>query len=92
MKVFILSFSTLSLKQDLITFLDARHEILNWYSSMPTTIFLVTELNAEQIRLVVRERYPAEFFFVGKISGSHLESNGWLPAEAWQFIQNPRRA
>jgi len=68
--------------------------IINWWHYLESSYILIVESNitATNISDFIRQIAPNKYFFVAEIK---LENhNGWLPQEAWEWInkyknQNP---
>ena len=69
-------------------FLDTRPEILNWYSIFPGSILLVSRTDLLGLTGIIHAGYPWLFFHLAKLDGGSL--NGFMNAEVWEFINNPR--
>jgi hypothetical protein len=72
------------------SFIDSRPEILNWYTCMPNTFFMVSELPAADLTKLFREFTKDQGRFI--IVDLATDRNGWLPSKAWEFIRNPKAA
>lgn len=71
-------------------FIDRKSEIVNWIrfsAQFPNAIFLVSELNAEQITDLIHSEFAAGSFIVIKLTRS--QKNGYLVQSLWDFINEP---
>ena len=85
-KAYILVFSNqFGVREDVQRYLDQWSEILNWRSDFPNAIFLISEMDADDIASLLREfSHDKGRFFVVEI-GSNKQ--GWLPKGAWEFLR-----
>jgi hypothetical protein len=90
-KVFLFGFNPQSLSRDRVTtFFDQNPNFLNWITILPGQLFFVADLTARDVTLIIRERFPDQILFVTEVS--QLSSDGWLPQDIWNFINNPSSA
>lgn len=88
-RCFLVGFNALSLPvEDLTNFLDARSEVVNWYGILPGQLFVISALDAKKINRLIVERFPKGLFLVTQMDPS--TTDGWLPQEAWDFINRPQ--
>jgi hypothetical protein len=88
-RCFLVGFNALSLPvKDLTDFFDTREEIVNWYGILPGQIFIVSSLDARMLNHLIGDRYPKEFFVVAQLDSA--STDGWLPEDAWNFINQPQ--
>ena len=70
-------------------FLDTNPAVLDWYVCLPHSAFIVSELTAKQLAGVFRSKFPKGRFLV---MDTATDRNGYLPKEAWDFMQKPKAA
>jgi hypothetical protein len=88
-RCFLIGFNPLSLAvQELTGFFDTRAEIVNWYSILVGQIFVISALDAKTLNRLIVNRFPKGFFIVAQLDPS--ATDGWLPQEAWDFINQPQ--
>lgn len=88
-RCFLVGFNALSLPvQDLTGFFDTRAEIVNWYGILPGQIFVISALDVKTLNRLIGARFPKGFFIVAQLDPS--VTDGWLPEEAWNFINQPQ--
>lgn len=88
-RCFLVGFNVLSLPvQDLTGFFDTRAEIVNWYGILPGQIFVISALDAKTLNRLIGNRFPKGLFVVAQLDPS--ATDGWLPEEAWNFINQPQ--
>ncbi len=88
LKVCIVCFDNFSLRRDsLTTFLDKHPDVLNWAALLPGHVFIVTRHSVNQVSEILRVQFPNKYFFVAEIAP--ISSDGWLPQQIWEFINNP---
>lgn len=91
MKAYIVSFYQQEVSDDeLVEFLDARDEVLNWHKVLPNTVFVVSNKNARVLSNLIREEFPESFFIVAEYV--HYNSDGLLDEGSWDFLNNPEEA
>jgi|SRR5580700_6857559 hypothetical protein len=85
----LVGFNALSLAvQDLTGFFDTRPEIVNWYSILMGQVFVISALDAQALNRLIVNRFPNGLFIVTQLDPS--ATDGWLPQEAWDFINQPQ--
>lgn len=88
-RCFLVGFNALTLRvQDLTDFFDTRAEIVNWYGILPGQVFVISALDAKTLNQLIVSRFPKGFFIVAQLDPS--ATDGWLPQEAWDFINEPK--
>lgn len=88
-RCFLVGFNALSLAvQDLTAFFDTRSEIVNWYSILMGQVFVISALDAKTLNHLIVNRFPKGLFIVAQLDPS--TTDGWLPQEAWDFINQPQ--
>jgi hypothetical protein len=75
-------------QQQVLDFLDTRPEILNWFSILPNSIFIVSDKTTIELTKIIHDRYPNAMFAISPIDPS--QTGGWLTQLAWDFINNPK--
>src|ERR1051325_6095906 len=91
MKSYIVSFYQQEVSDDEVAaFLKARREVLNLKRPLPNMAFIVSDKNASLITEVIRKKFPQGFFIVAEYDP--YNSDGALPGEMWNFLNNPKRA
>ena len=68
-------------------FLDSRAEIVNWYTCLPNSFFLVTALSAKQVAALFRTFTEDRGRFI--VVNAQDERGGWMPRAAWDMIAKP---
>lgn len=63
-------------------------EILNWYSVLPQTVFVVSGLTASDLTKFIRNKVTGISRLL--VLNAKTARNGWLPKAAWDFLNNPR--
>jgi hypothetical protein len=87
LKCFQLSYNPIELKIDyILTFLDTRQEVLNWYTLLPGQVFLISNRSAAQLAHLFRARFSNQFFTVSEIANI----DGAMPKAVWDFLNDPR--
>ena len=91
MKAYIISFYQQEISDDeLIEFLDARGEILNWRKDIPNTVFVVSDKNAQSLTKAISDEFPDSSFIVAEYVP--YNSDGLLDGESWGFLNTPEEA
>lgn len=68
-------------------FLDTRSEVLSWYAAFSNGILIISQHSAQDLGELFRQRFPGVLFIITLIPAGY--SDGWLPQQAWDFINNP---
>lgn len=86
-KAYILIYSNdIGTQKEITDYLDTIPEIINWRIELPNTIFIVSQLSAQELadkfRLFTKDK--------GKFIISEVTSNkqGWLTRKTWDVINN----
>ena len=91
MKAYLISFWQEDVFEDaLASYLDTRPEVLNWLVLMPNTLCVVATRNAKSITRLIEKKFPDSLFIVAEYDPHN--SDGLLPEEAWEFLNNPEKA
>jgi hypothetical protein len=72
-------------------FIDSRPEIVNWQirgAYLRNAMVLVSNKTPNELSDIIRGKFSTGGFIVARLDGS--ASNGWLPKEMWDFINNPK--
>ena len=89
MRGFLLSFNdSVVSRQVILNFLDTRREVLNWYAPLQGGVFIISNANAQTLAALVRQAFPNLFFVIAELPRGY--NDGWLPADAWNFINDPK--
>ena len=69
--------------------IDNLPQITYWRTDLPNSFYLISELNAEQLTDLIREKTKkgGRFIIAELVAGSY---NGYLPPDAWFVINNKR--
>ncbi len=74
--------------QTILDFLDTLPVILNWYTLGSQGVIIISERTPAELRILIHTKYPSGFFIISEMK-PHLV-DGWLPEEAWGFVNNPK--
>lgn len=84
---YLVVFNTVAAKHDCLRdFLDRQPGILDWYSCIPNTIFVVSSLDANGVAEVIRQFTRNKGYFL--VLDTETDKGGWLPKAAWDFMRN----
>lgn len=88
-RCFLVGFNVLSLPvKDLTGFFDTQTEIVNWYGILPGQVFVISALDPKTLNRLIGSRFPKDLFIVAQLDPN--ATDGWLPEEAWNFINQPQ--
>ena len=91
MKSYIISFYHQDVsEEELATYLDTKSEVLNWQTSLPNTIFIVSRRNAKYLSRLIEKEFPDSLFLVAEYNAQN--SDGLLSEDMWEFLNNPEEA
>ncbi len=89
MKPYLFSFNaTMGTRQQVLDFLDTLPQVLNWYAPLPQSVILISDSPMQKLSELIHNHYPMSFFIITEIVDK--ANNGWLPREAWEFINDPK--
>ncbi|HEX7998198.1 MAG TPA: hypothetical protein VF528_07400 [Pyrinomonadaceae bacterium] len=91
MKAYIISFYQQEISDDeLVAFLKTRKEVLNLIRPLPSTMFIVSDQNANSLSVLIERKFPKGYFIVAEYIP--YNSDGLLSGETWNFLNKPKRA
>jgi hypothetical protein len=81
------------MREAVTKFLDTRHEIVDWHSSMVNSLLITTDVDVVGLRDLLKLG-PARRFLVVEISpdGFNQTVSGWLPRATWDFMKRRQPA
>lgn len=89
MKAYLLSYNPLGYtRKDLLDFLNEQPGVLNWMTGLFNGVIIISDRTATELIVPIRIRFPAGWLLITEIVPGN--SDGWLPASFWDFINNPR--
>lgn len=70
-------------------FLDKAPEVENWYTCIANTFFIVSPYTANSLTDIICERLTGGTgrFFITDVA---TDTNGWLPKQAWDFLNKAK--
>ena len=71
-------------REEVKNFVDSLPEVSNWRIELPNTIYLISELSAEELADKIKSLGKDEGFFL--ITEIHTNRQGWQSRAAWNFI------
>lgn len=91
MKTYVISFYHQDVSdEELATYLDTKSEVLNWQTTLPNTIFVVSKRNAKYLTRLIEKQFPDSLFLVAEYNAQN--SDGLLSEDMWEFLNNPEEA
>lgn len=91
MKAYIISFYQQEVSDhEVAAFLRSRREVLNLKRPLPHVAFVISERNASSLTELISKKFPQGFFIVAEYDP--YNSDGALPGEMWDFLNNPKPA
>jgi len=91
MKAYVISFYQREISEDeLVAFLETKREVLNLMRSLPDTVFIVSDRDASFLTNLIDRKFPHAFFIVAEYYP--YNTDGSLPEEMWNFLNEPRKA
>lgn len=74
-------------REQVVNYLSSQKGFGTWFYSMPSSFFIYSALNAEEIGAFIQRRFGGqERVFVVKVTGANYY--GWMPKEHWDIINN----
>jgi hypothetical protein len=88
-KLFIIVFSESKFsKSDLMKFLDTRKEVSYWASNLPTSVLIVSELNAKEVSNMLEKKFGSFTHLVLKVEKNVGEGYfGRLDPNLWKHFE-----
>lgn len=84
---YILIFSdSVGTRDEVKQFVDSRPEITTWYTCMSNAFFIRSGLTAKQLTDLFSKYTNEKGRFI--ILNCNTDRNGWLPQQAWDFMEN----
>jgi len=65
-------------------------DFANWISNFEGTVLVVSPRTLRELREIFHTQFPAWFFMISEVKKDEID--GWMPANIWDFIQNPKPA
>ena len=94
MKLYVLNFNdSLGTREQITTHLDKnRTHVQDWYYCMPNTMFIASTLTAQKLIEYLQEldTSAAARYFVQELNTS-TTYYGWLPEDAWKFVDKYKK-
>lgn len=87
-RIYIIVLGVGFIREELTKFLDTIVEVQDWFYSMPSSIFVVSSLGAEDLYQRIQAKFGQKRFFITELSQSNRQ--GWMPTEHWTKIGNAR--
>ena len=75
---------------DIIEAVDKAPGVLNWYKFMPGAAVVVMDRDLSEANKAVRLLLPRQRFLLVRLEKG--AKNGWLPRQAWDFMNAPSAA
>lgn len=86
-KTYLLAYSsTLGTKEQVKACLNKIPQITHWRTDLPSAFYLVSESNAKELTVLIRECRGGGRFLITEISASNKQ--GWITPESWHLINN----
>ena len=86
MKLYLLVLGATLTFDDVKKFIDGQQRVIDWFYSMPNSMFLVSDLSASDIYELIRSKFNEGRFFITEVSPNNRQ--GWLPRSHWAKINN----
>lgn len=90
MKPYLFTYSAACSQEGVHAILNATVPIHNWVAPFPYAAILESELDTRELGAILRQQLNGAWFVVTQIDGQL--TNGWLPGDFWQFVNNPAEA
>lgn len=82
-----LSFDESVTRDEMTEALERIESVVNWYTCLPHTIFVVSSEAAAELSLLIRLQSGARQFILLDVA---TDRNGMLPKKVWEFMSNPK--
>ncbi|WP_250627228.1 hypothetical protein [Pinirhizobacter soli] len=71
-----------------IALLDSTFMVRNWMKVVDTGVLIASWRTPVELTNFIHETFPTRIFIIVDVSGG-VNSYGWLPPPAWEFIKSP---
>jgi hypothetical protein len=83
-KTYLIILSAKHNREKVLEFLNQFPSIEYWFHSLPFTIFVNTQLSAQQLAQLIESKFGQEMIFVTEVSN---DSWGRLPTDHWTYFK-----
>ena len=90
MKSYLLSHSEACTPEQVQRVLNDIQAVETWMTPFPYAAILISRRDLRDLAAVIRERLPGVWFMVTELNGRSVQ--GWLPAELWDYVNDPLKA
>ena len=90
MKSYLLSHSGACTPEHVQRVVNDIRAVETWMTPFPYAAILISRLDVRDLAAVIRERLPGVWFMVTELNGRSVQ--GWLPAELWDYVNDPLKA
>ena len=87
MRAYLFSWNTLVPQEFVASVLNGSTAVETWVSPIPTSAIVISKLNVSELAAVLRVHFGEIWFIL--VEATPQNSNGWLPAQFWEYIGNP---
>ncbi len=86
MKSYIFAYSQLLSPWAAQLILDETNAVATWVQPFPNTAIILSDLDAQDLAAVLRQRLGETWFIVSRLEGH--TSDGWLPGDVWPYVNH----
>ena len=90
MKSYLLSHSEACAPEDVRQVLNDTRAVETWVTPFPYAAILISQLDVRDLAAVIRERLPGVWLMVTELNSGAVQ--GWLPADLWEYVNDPLEA
>lgn len=87
MRAYLFSWNTVVTQAFIASVLNGSTAVETWVSPIPTSAIVVSKLSVSELAAVLRVHLGEIWFIL--VEATPQNSNGWLPAQFWEYISNP---
>ena len=90
MKPYLLSHNSVLSPEKTYRFLSDTKAVRTWVSPFPCVSILLSDLTVNELTAVLNTHFGGIWFILVELGTD--TTNGWLPAEFWEYVTNPQQA
>ena len=90
MKAYLLTYSALLAPQQVQQILNKTQAVRTWIAPFPYAAIIVSELETGELSAVLHSHFEEAWFILAEANATN--TNGWLPAELWEYVLDPYKA
>ena len=90
MRAFALSHNIVIPPEDVYDILNATSAVVTWVSPYPYLDIVLSNLTVAELSAVLQTHFAGIWFLL--VEATPINSDGWLPGQFWEYINDPGKA